>query len=103
MPEERWTEIRKEAHAGIYRDSKFRGYGSDLDAEAAALSLENAKKAGVDSRLRIRQADIADFTLPDFPAAVICNPPYGRASAGDQAGRGALPDHGPGIQAPGGA
>lgn len=77
VPEERWTEIRKEAHAGIYRDSRFRGYGSDLDAEAAALSLENAKKAGVDSRLRIRQADIADFTLPDFPAAVICNPPYG--------------------------
>ena len=31
----------------------------------------------MDSRLRIRQADIADFTLPDFPAAVICNPPYG--------------------------
>ena len=77
VPEERWTEIRKEAHAGIYRDSRFRGYGSDLDAEAAALSLENAKKAGVDSRLRIRQADIVDFTLPDFPAAVICNPPYG--------------------------
>lgn len=49
VPEERWTEIRKEAHAGIYRDSRFRGYGSDLDAEAAALSLENAKKAGVDS------------------------------------------------------
>lgn len=30
VPEERWTEIRKEAHAGIYRDSRFRGYGSDL-------------------------------------------------------------------------
>lgn len=52
-------------------------YGSDLDPEAAALSLDNAARPEWTARLRIQQADIADFTLPDFPAAVICNPPYG--------------------------
>ena len=77
VPEARWNAAREEAHAGIVRDARFRGIGGDLDPEAVALTLDNARKAGVASRLRVSQADIADFKLPEGPAAVICNPPYG--------------------------
>ncbi len=73
----RWTEVRREAMEGIYRESRFRGYGSDLDPEAVALSGENAEKAGVSARIRVKEADIADFQPPEGRFSVICNPPYG--------------------------
>lgn len=72
-----WDAERKAAHGRICRDSLHRGYGSDLDEEAVALSVENAEKAGVAQRLRFTKGDIADFVLPTEKATVLCNPPYG--------------------------
>lgn len=77
VPQSAWEDARKEAHANIYRESGYRGYASDLDADAVELTLENARKAGVVGRIRAQQAEIAAFQVPDGPAAVICNPPYG--------------------------
>lgn len=77
VEESRWSLARKEALEGVYRESRFRGYGSDIDPEAVALSAENAEKAGVSARIRVKEADIADFKLPEGKCSVICNPPYG--------------------------
>ena len=40
------------------------------------LARENAKKAGVASRIHISQGDVRNFVQPDH-ATVVCNPPYG--------------------------
>lgn len=59
-------------------------FGSDLDPQAVATSIRNAKSAGVDQVIRFKQADAFSQT----PAAlrewtglsrqlILCNPPYG--------------------------
>lgn len=71
-----WRQARSEAIDRIDRKTDFMGYGFDCDPEAVALTLANAKKAGVEKMIRAEQRDIADFTpIPD--AVTICNPPYG--------------------------
>lgn len=72
-----WDEERKAAHSRIFRDSTYRGYGSDLDPEAVELSRDNGYKAGVSARVRFKEADISEFVLPNEKATVLCNPPYG--------------------------
>ena len=45
-----------------------------------ALTQENAKKAGVAARIRVKQQDIRDFSLDALHserATIVCNPPYG--------------------------
>jgi len=71
-----WQEERKRAIDNVDRSAKFIGYGFDIDDSAVALTLDNAYKAGVKSRLKIEQADISKFHQPDS-SIVICNPPYG--------------------------
>ena len=51
--------------------------GSDIDDEAVQLTLENARKAGVEKRITVVKRDIKDFCEEHDRAAVICNPPYG--------------------------
>ena len=55
---------------------KFEAFGFDIDDDAVALSLDNAHKAGIKSRIHIEQADISKFHQPEN-SVVICNPPYG--------------------------
>ena len=75
--------MRREREAAldrIRRDAEFRAYGYDISEEAVALTQENAKKAGVSSRVRVRRQDIRDFSLEDLHserATIVCNPPYG--------------------------
>ena len=71
-----WREERARAIDLIDRSAKFRAYGSDIDPDAVALTVENAKKAGVGSCIEVRQADISHFRQPEN-SIVICNPPYG--------------------------
>lgn len=71
-----WQEERSRAIEGVDRDATFRGIGFDIDDAAVALSLDNAHKAGVKSRIKIEQADITKFVQPE-DSTVICNPPYG--------------------------
>ncbi|WP_040197561.1 THUMP domain-containing class I SAM-dependent RNA methyltransferase [Candidatus Soleaferrea massiliensis] len=72
-----FAEERKNAIAQIKRDAPFKAYGFDISEECLELSRDNAKKAGVLPRIRFQQQDIKDFTAPEGPATVICNPPYG--------------------------
>lgn len=71
-----WKEERTRAIDNVDRDAEFHGIGFDIDDDAVALSIDNSRKAGVKSRIRIEQADISDFKQPDN-STVICNPPYG--------------------------
>ncbi len=76
VPREAWQQARSEALDRIDRQVDFIGYGYDVDPQAVALTLDNAKKAGVDKLIRVEQRDVADFApIPD--AITICNPPYG--------------------------
>ena len=52
-------------------------YGYDIDENAVALTLENARKAGVEKRIVVQKRDIKDFHEDFEKASVICNPPYG--------------------------
>ena len=76
MPKKAWFDAREAARAAIDRNADFTAYGFDCDPEAVALTLENAKKAGVADRITVRQRDIRDFeAVPG--QTVVCNPPYG--------------------------
>ena len=77
IPEDIWRSERERARDLINRDAEFQAYGYDIDDEAIRLTNENAKKAGVASRIHVEKRNIADFSSDLEKAAVICNPPYG--------------------------
>lgn len=72
-----WQRERKRAQDLVLRDAAFSAYGYDIDGAAVALTLENAKKAGVISRIHAEKRDISDFKSLGEYGCVICNPPYG--------------------------
>jgi len=76
MPKAAWYDARTAAREKINRDAAFRAVGYDISPEAVALTLENAKKAGVADRISVQQRDIRDY-VPEEGFAVVCNPPYG--------------------------
>ena len=76
IPKSVWMNARAEALDNITHDVDFIGYGFDIDPAAVSLTMENAKKAGVDNYIRVIQRDIAK--VKPVPGAVtVCNPPYG--------------------------
>ncbi|HAG13755.1 MAG TPA: RNA methyltransferase [Ruminococcus sp.] len=76
MPKEAFRKARSAATEQINRDAKFHAFGFDSDPEAVALTLQNAKKAGVADRITVIQRDIKDF-VPVSGQNIVCNPPYG--------------------------
>ncbi len=76
VPDSVWREARTEALDRIDRSVGFEGFGYDIDPAAVQLTMDNARKAGVDKFLHIEQRDIRDFE-PVEGAVTICNPPYG--------------------------
>ena len=71
-----WREERTRAIDNVDKSAEFHAIGFDIDDDAVALTLDNAHKAGIKSRLKIEQADISKFVQP-VDSIVICNPPYG--------------------------
>ncbi|MBQ0110725.1 MAG: class I SAM-dependent RNA methyltransferase [Oscillospiraceae bacterium] len=55
----------------------FRAVGYDLDPECVKLTLENAKKAGVEHLISAQVQDVKKLSLPNDRLKVITNPPYG--------------------------
>ena len=76
IPASVWQEERKRAIDGVDRSATFQAVGFDIDDAAVALTLDNAHKAGIKSRIKVEQADINKFVQPE-DSIVICNPPYG--------------------------
>ncbi len=72
-----WKLEREKARDLIRRDAKFMAFGSDIDKSAVELTMENAKKAGVSSRIDVEQKSIRDFQINAEFGCVVCNPPYG--------------------------
>ncbi|MCH4240144.1 MAG: class I SAM-dependent RNA methyltransferase [Oscillospiraceae bacterium] len=77
MPQQLWQQERDRARDLVVRDAPFMGWGSDIDAAAVELAMDNARKAGVVSHIRTAQADLADFAPHTEHGCVVCNPPYG--------------------------
>ncbi len=77
IPDSLWADERKAAHAAILRNAEFTACGYDIDPEAVRLSQENIRKAGVGSKIHVRQGDIRNFSIPEEHAITLCNPPYG--------------------------
>lgn len=76
VPPEIWRNARAEALDRVDRSAAFEGYGFDTDPEAIRLTMDNAKKAGVEKLLHVEQRDVANFR-PVQGAVTFCNPPYG--------------------------
>lgn len=77
LPGSIWKEERARGLDLIRKDAHFCAFGSDIDRNAVELALDNAHKAGVAERVRIRIRDVKDFKVPETPATVVTNPPYG--------------------------
>ena len=76
IPKEIWENARREAMESIDKVGTFHGYGSDIDSECADLTISNAKKGGVGSKISVEQCDIQNYKSRSG-AITICNPPYG--------------------------
>lgn len=77
LSEQIWREERTRAQDMILHNIDFRAAGFDIDPECVALTLENAKKAGVSKYVSAAVSDIKNFTPPDKRCLIVTNPPYG--------------------------
>lgn len=77
IDEKIWREARQAAMDKILPNIEFRAVGYDIDPAAVKLTLENAKKAGVERYVTAEVRDVKDFKLPEGRTLVITNPPYG--------------------------
>lgn len=77
LPESAWKAAREEARSLIRTDADFTAVGFDSDPECVALTLENARKAGVAEHIRAEKRDIRAFSFPQSKTKLITNPPYG--------------------------
>ena len=72
-----FADAREEATENEQRDNEVVIFGSDIDPEAVALSIANAKKAGVGDKIRFFRSDVKDVRAFCDKGIVMCNPPYG--------------------------
>lgn len=76
IPKEIWQMERERALDRIIRDNSFKAFGYDIDPRSIELVNQNAKRAGVSSRITCQTRDIKDFSIGS-DTIVLCNPPYG--------------------------
>ena len=77
FPPALWSEAREAAKANVRYDADFEVWASDVDESVLEVARENAKRAGVESHLRIFSADARRIEKPDRRGSLVCNPPYG--------------------------
>ena len=77
IPKNVWQEERMRAQDQILHNIDFVATGFDIDPKCVELTMQNAKKAGVDKYIKVSVADVKDFKILDERALVITNPPYG--------------------------
>jgi len=71
-----WDDGREEAKAGEI-ETAFDVYASDIDDEAVALTIQNAKNAGVNRYIRVMKQDARKISAPGRRGTIVTNPPYG--------------------------
>lgn len=71
-----WRQARTEA-----LDKEFRGHyeitGTDIDREALAIAMSNAKKAGVEKIIHFAEGNATKMRAPAEKGTIVTNPPYG--------------------------
>ena len=72
-----FNDERQRAFDMIRRDAPFEAQGYDIDPTAIELTLSNARKAGVESRVKAACQPIEQLHFERERALIICNPPYG--------------------------
>lgn len=77
FPSALWKAAREAAKADVRHDADFEVWASDVDEDVLEVARENAKRAGVESHLRIFFADARRIEKPDRRGTLVCNPPYG--------------------------
>lgn len=77
IDEKIWRDERSLAQSKILTDIDFTATGFDIDPDAVALTLRNAKFAGVDKYVKASVADVKNFTPPRERCLILANPPYG--------------------------
>ncbi len=77
IPDKVWREERTAAMDAIRHNIDFEAQGFDIDKNCVELTLNNAKKIGVEKYVKAAVRDIKDFTLPEGRTLTITNPPYG--------------------------
>ena len=71
-----FADAREEAIAGETRSS-FEVYASDIDERAVALTIQNAKAAGVNHAIRVMREDCRRIRAEGRRGTIVTNPPYG--------------------------
>lgn len=77
IDEKVWSEERNRARDLVNYNTDFVAYGSDIDESALEIAQINAKRAGVERKIKFEKADIRNFEPKSEKGTVICNPPYG--------------------------
>ena len=78
LPSGIWTAARQEAIAAVDDSTEFEAFGSDLDEEVLGFARENARRAGVDHKIKFFTADARKIKKPEGRrGTIVCNPPYG--------------------------
>jgi putative N6-adenine-specific DNA methylase len=84
-----WTALRDQARRTVRKQLAAPIVGSDIRRDAIALSVGNARAAGVGHLVRFERKDLGDFRPPSGPpGTIICNPPYGERIGQEQDLRG---------------
>jgi len=76
VPVQLWKTERELLRSQIKTDVEFKAVGYDIDPACVKLTLENAKKAGVEKYVRAEVRAVKDFELPEKNCKIITNPPY---------------------------
>ncbi len=69
--------VRQEALDLETPNAKVDIYGCDIDPEAIKLATLHSRRAGVDKKIRLEQADMRDFSPKRSYGVIVTNPPYG--------------------------
>lgn len=77
IPKEVWQQERMRAQNEIRHNIDFCARGFDIDPNAVELTMQNAKKAGVEKYVKAALGNVSDFKLPEERCLTITNPPYG--------------------------
>lgn len=79
IPESVWKNEKQKALESIDKQGSFEGIGFDIDDECVYLTKDNAKKAGVGSKISAFREDITAFNPDEIGErfTTIVNPPYG--------------------------
>lgn len=77
IPKKSWMNAREEARDAVTSDISLDIQGFDIDSEAIAAAMQNARMAGVDKHIHLQQRALKDLSSKKRYGVIITNPPYG--------------------------